>query len=101
MPQLEWRKSSFSTGPGGECVEVSTTSGGLIRLRESDRPADVLTTAPATLAALLAGIKAGRLVRGKGPAPHQFGERAQRDQARTIHQAPMPLQPPAMKLMLR
>ncbi|MEU7131980.1 DUF397 domain-containing protein [Streptomyces sp. NPDC046261] len=60
MSRLEWRKSSFSTGGDGECVEVSASSGGLLRLRESDHPADVLTTTPPTLATLLTGIKAGR-----------------------------------------
>ncbi|MEU5052418.1 DUF397 domain-containing protein [Streptomyces sp. NPDC021096] len=61
MSQIAWRKSSFSAGPEGSCVEVAPGLGGRIHLRESDHPADVLTTAPVTLAALLAEIKAGRL----------------------------------------
>ncbi|MBO0652894.1 DUF397 domain-containing protein [Streptomyces triculaminicus] len=61
MPQHEWRKSSFSTGPNNDCVEVSPSPGGLIRLRESDRPADVITTTPATWATLLRTVKAGGL----------------------------------------
>ncbi|MFI9236244.1 DUF397 domain-containing protein [Streptomyces sp. NPDC053079] len=71
MSQLEWRKSSRCTGGDGECVEVSTSPGGLIRLRESDRPADVLTTTPSALATLLTGIKAGRAVRRVGQAAGQ------------------------------
>ncbi|MEU1378282.1 DUF397 domain-containing protein [Streptomyces triculaminicus] len=56
-----WRKSSFSGGGNGECVEVSPSPGGLIRLRESDWPSDVITTTPATWATLLRTVKAGRL----------------------------------------
>ncbi|MFI9236243.1 DUF397 domain-containing protein [Streptomyces sp. NPDC053079] len=69
MSQLQWRKSSFSTGANNDCVELAPAPGGLIRLRESDRPADVLTTAPATLATLLTGIKEGWVV----PHPQQLG----------------------------
>jgi hypothetical protein len=62
-----WQKSSFSDGnPGGDCLELAATGHphahpeGIphIHLRESDRPGTVLTTHPAALRALLAGLKA-------------------------------------------
>nr|WP_055472875.1 DUF397 domain-containing protein [Streptomyces pathocidini] len=59
MFQLAWQKSSFSTGAEGECVEVATAADGLIRLRESDDPAVVVTTAPGRWGAFLQRIKAG------------------------------------------
>ncbi|MFF4156390.1 DUF397 domain-containing protein [Streptomyces sp. NPDC001678] len=58
MSQLAWRKSSFSTGPEGACLEVVPAPGGLIRLRESDDPTRVITTTPATWSAFLASVKA-------------------------------------------
>ncbi|WP_329119604.1 DUF397 domain-containing protein [Streptomyces sp. NBC_01465] len=53
MPALTWQKSSFSGGPEGECVYVTATPDGTIRLRESDTPNTQLTTTPPGLAALL------------------------------------------------
>ncbi|MEV5239014.1 DUF397 domain-containing protein [Streptomyces cinnamoneus] len=61
MSQLAWRKSSFSVGQDGDCVEVAPGPGGLIRLREGDRPTDVITTTPTAWATLLTTVKAGRL----------------------------------------
>ncbi|MEV4436197.1 DUF397 domain-containing protein [Streptomyces sp. NPDC049585] len=56
-----WQKASFSgNGPGNDCVEVAAT-GTAIALRESDDPEVVITTAPATLAALVRAAKGGRL----------------------------------------
>lgn len=56
-----WRKSSFS-GPGetNDCVEVAT-AGGEIRIRESDTPADILTTTPGRLGRFIRAAKAGAL----------------------------------------
>ncbi|MGW6021132.1 DUF397 domain-containing protein [Streptomyces sp. NPDC055099] len=56
MPELHWQKSSFSGGPEGECLYVATAPDGTIRLRESDTPETILTTAPRTLAALLKAL---------------------------------------------
>jgi hypothetical protein len=53
MPELTWQKSTYSGGPQGECLYVATAPDGTIRLRESDTPNVVLTTAPAGLAALI------------------------------------------------
>ncbi|GHC70723.1 DUF397 domain-containing protein [Streptomyces cinnamoneus] len=61
MSRPAWQKSSFSTGPEGACLEAARTAGGLIRLRESDDPAQVITATPTAWAALLTTVKAGRL----------------------------------------
>ncbi|WP_406494288.1 DUF397 domain-containing protein [Streptomyces sp. NBC_01604] len=53
MDELTWQKSTFSGGPEGECLYVATAPDGTIRLRESDTPDVILTTAPAGLAALI------------------------------------------------
>ncbi|MEU7238705.1 DUF397 domain-containing protein [Streptomyces sparsogenes] len=52
-----WQKSSFSHADG-ECVELAAV-GGAIRLRESDDPDTVITTAPRPLRTLIRAIKAG------------------------------------------
>lgn len=59
MDELTWQKSTFSGGPEGECLYVATAPDGTIRLRESDTPDVILTTAPEGLAALLGHLKAG------------------------------------------
>ncbi|WP_431042239.1 DUF397 domain-containing protein [Streptomyces sp. P1-3] len=63
MSRLAWRKSSFSGGGNGSCVELATSANGLIRFRESDDPDVVAATAPATLRAFIRGAKAGRFDR--------------------------------------
>ncbi|MEU9046506.1 MULTISPECIES: DUF397 domain-containing protein [unclassified Kitasatospora] len=57
MPESKWQKSSYS-GATNECVEVRTANGA-VELRESDEGHTIIHTTPATLAALLHGIKAG------------------------------------------
>ncbi|MER6348033.1 DUF397 domain-containing protein [Streptomyces sp. NPDC001595] len=37
-PEAAWIKSSYSTGNGGECVEVAAVSGAVL-IRDSKRPA--------------------------------------------------------------
>lgn len=45
-PESAWFKSSYSSGEGGECVEVATAADG-VRVRDSKDPAGpVLTVAP-------------------------------------------------------
>ncbi|MBY8845829.1 MULTISPECIES: DUF397 domain-containing protein [unclassified Streptomyces] len=38
VPEAAWIKSSYSTGNGGECVEVATVPGAVL-VRDSKRPA--------------------------------------------------------------
>ncbi|QKV93210.1 DUF397 domain-containing protein [Streptomyces sp. NA02950] len=59
MPEITWRKSSYSTqGDGSSCVEIASIPGG-VALRESDDPDIVLATTPARLRALLDAVKTG------------------------------------------
>ncbi|MFZ4207374.1 DUF397 domain-containing protein [Streptomyces griseoincarnatus] len=37
VPESAWFKSSYSSGEGGECIEVAKT-GGAVRVRDSKRP---------------------------------------------------------------
>ncbi|MEU2791102.1 DUF397 domain-containing protein [Streptomyces sp. NPDC007100] len=59
--EVVWRKSSFSTGDHGECVEVAASSGGPVRFRESDEPAVVASAAPGSWGAFVRALKCGRL----------------------------------------
>lgn len=38
VPEAAWRKSSYSTGGGGECLEVAAVPGAML-VRDSKRPA--------------------------------------------------------------
>jgi hypothetical protein len=52
-PQLHWRKSSYSAGDGGECVEVASTPMS-VHIRDSkDRERSSLTVGRARWAAFL------------------------------------------------
>lgn len=58
MSALTWQKSSFCP-ESANCVHISRTPGGTIRLRESDDPDVILHTTPAALRAFLQALKAG------------------------------------------
>ncbi|ALO94442.1 toxin [Streptomyces hygroscopicus subsp. limoneus] len=38
LSNVVWRKSSYSNGTGGECVEVSDTHPGIVPVRDSKKP---------------------------------------------------------------
>jgi Domain of unknown function (DUF397) len=57
LPEVHWRKSSFSGDGGNNCVEIAATGPGAIALRESDSPAAVLTTDRAALRALVRSLR--------------------------------------------
>lgn len=59
MSERIWRKSSFSTGPQSECVEVATGPDGLVHFRESDDPRVTAATTRAIWATFLTAAKAG------------------------------------------
>ncbi|GAA2065106.1 hypothetical protein GCM10009757_51390 [Streptomyces cheonanensis] len=60
MPELEWQKSSYSSGdPSSDCLEVAHGPAGHLRFRESEDPGTVLLTTPARWAALLRLVGAG------------------------------------------
>ncbi|MDA5140560.1 DUF397 domain-containing protein [Streptomyces sp. AD681] len=39
LSSVQWRKSSYSNGTGGECVEVADGLPGLVPVRDSKSPA--------------------------------------------------------------
>ncbi|MGW3218159.1 DUF397 domain-containing protein [Streptomyces sp. NPDC001157] len=50
MPESAWAKSSYSSGEGGECVEVAAWAG-LMHVRDSkDKTGPILSLAPDTWA---------------------------------------------------
>ncbi|WP_461014348.1 DUF397 domain-containing protein [Streptomyces daliensis] len=55
---IQWRKSSFSEQPEGNCLELASHNGDIL-VRESDEPDRVVRTTPAKLRAFLDGAKAG------------------------------------------
>jgi Domain of unknown function (DUF397) len=60
MSHTNWQKSSFSEGPGDNCMELATAPNG-IHMRESDDPGTVIHTTPATLRSFIRAVKTGRL----------------------------------------
>ena len=60
LTSAQWRKSSYSGGNGGSCVEVARNIPGLVALRDSKNPdGPALAVEPEAFAALVAGIRAG------------------------------------------
>ncbi|MGW1326858.1 DUF397 domain-containing protein [Streptomyces antibioticus] len=56
MPELTWRKSTYSAD-AANCVTSATAPTGTLHLRKSDEPDVVLTTTPAPFGALMRGLK--------------------------------------------
>ncbi|MFF0556410.1 DUF397 domain-containing protein [Streptomyces sp. NPDC004266] len=55
-----WRKSSYSNGDGGECVEVADNTPGLVPVRDSKRPdGPVLVVPAAAWVSFVEAVKAG------------------------------------------
>jgi hypothetical protein len=60
LNRAEWRKSSYSTGNGGACVEVASNLPGIVAVRDSKNPdGPALAFTPDEWAAFAAGVKAG------------------------------------------
>lgn len=58
--QLRWRKSSYSNGNGGNCVEVAELpEGGRVVRDSKDCSGPVLTFTAAEWAAFIAGVRDG------------------------------------------
>jgi Domain of unknown function (DUF397) len=54
----QWRKSSYSGGNGGGCVEVARNLPGVVAVRDSkDREGPALTFTPDGWRAFLAGVR--------------------------------------------
>jgi len=61
LTSATWRKSSYSGGNGGNCVEVAVLAGGRRAVRDSKDPAGpALTFSPAAWRAFTARLRAGR-----------------------------------------
>ncbi len=59
LSRAQWRKSSYSNGQGGACVEVARNLPGVITVRDSTDPTGpVLALTPAQWQALLAAVHA-------------------------------------------
>ncbi|MFF2811041.1 DUF397 domain-containing protein [Streptomyces sp. NPDC058000] len=57
-----WRKSTYSNGDGGECIEVSDTLPGLVPVRDSKTPYGPALVFPAAgWSAFVAAVKSGQL----------------------------------------
>ncbi len=60
VSRAEWRKSSYSSGNGGACVEVARNLPGAVAVRDSKDPAGpALAFTPDTWRAFTAGVKSG------------------------------------------
>ena len=60
LSRAEWRKSSWSAGNGGDCVEVARNLPGVVAVRDSKDPAGpALVFAPDEWRAFTAGVTAG------------------------------------------
>ncbi|MGP3933481.1 DUF397 domain-containing protein [Nonomuraea sp. KM88] len=60
LSQAAWRKSSYSGGNGGNCVEVASNLPGLVAVRDSKNPnGPALIFTPAEWDAFLGGVKLG------------------------------------------
>jgi hypothetical protein len=59
LVQADWRKSSYSNGNGGACVEVARNLAGAVAVRDSKDPeGPKLAFAPAQWRAFTARVKA-------------------------------------------
>jgi hypothetical protein len=63
MDDLIWRKSSYSSANGGNCVEVARNLPGIVAVRDSKNPGPALVVEPGTFAAFVKAIKNGEFGR--------------------------------------
>ncbi|MFG1875978.1 DUF397 domain-containing protein [Sphaerisporangium sp. NPDC049003] len=62
LSKAEWRKSSWSSGDGGTCVEVASNLPGIVAVRDSKNPSDPsLVFTPTQWRAFLQGTRTGEL----------------------------------------
>jgi hypothetical protein len=59
-----WRKSSYSSGNGGQCVEVASNLPGIVAVRDSKDPeGPALVFTPEEWLTFLDGVRAGEFSR--------------------------------------
>jgi Domain of unknown function (DUF397) len=61
METMNWRKSTFSSGNGGECVEVADHANRVLIRDTRDRSGPVLRITPGAWEAFAVNVKAGTL----------------------------------------
>ncbi|HEX9538349.1 MAG TPA: DUF397 domain-containing protein [Streptosporangiaceae bacterium] len=60
LTQAVWRKSTFSNGSGGDCVEVARNLPGIVAVRDSKDPhGPALIFTPGEWRTFAAGVKSG------------------------------------------
>ena len=60
LTRAVWRKSSYSSGNGGQCVEVAVNLPGVVAVRDSkDVPGPELVVADRTWSEFIQGIRQG------------------------------------------
>jgi Domain of unknown function (DUF397) len=59
----EWRKSSYSSGNGGNCVQVATNLPGVVAVQDSKNPGRALAVEPVSFVAFTTAIKNGEFDR--------------------------------------
>jgi Domain of unknown function (DUF397) len=63
IPAPEWRTSSYSSGNGGNCVQVAVNLPGVVAVQDSKNPGPALVVEPASFVAFTAAIKNGEFAR--------------------------------------
>ncbi|WP_078620357.1 MULTISPECIES: DUF397 domain-containing protein [Streptomyces] len=58
-PSPEWRKSSYSSNNGGNCVEIADSLSGNVPMRDSKRPRVVTTFSRVAWAEFVQALKDG------------------------------------------
>lgn len=59
MKAAGWRKSSYSNGMGGECVEVAAAQGRVLIRDSKDQDGPVLALTPAAARSLMKRVRTG------------------------------------------
>jgi Domain of unknown function (DUF397) len=63
IPAPEWRTSSYSSGNGGNCVQVAMNVPDVVAVQDSKNPGPALAVEPASFAAFTTAIKNGEFYR--------------------------------------
>jgi Domain of unknown function (DUF397) len=59
LTSATWRKSTYSSNNGGNCVMVAVNLPGVVALQDSKNPGPALVVEPEVFAAFVQGIKSG------------------------------------------
>ncbi|MEO3857588.1 DUF397 domain-containing protein [Acrocarpospora sp. B8E8] len=60
LARAAWRKASFSSSNGGDCIEVAPLSGGRVGIRDTEAPEQApFVVTPSVWNAFVKGAKAG------------------------------------------